>query len=213
LANVSGSHGGFAPFIIGIGGTTRPNSTSERAIAQALAFAEEQGATTELFGGEFICGLPLYRPDRQQHTVEERTFIESIRRCNGVIVSTPGYHGSLSGPIKNVLDLIEDTAHDERPYLTDRAFGGIVTAYGWQACGTSLVALRMIAHALRAWPTPFGAIINASAPIYESDGRCTQESVRAALRLVARQVVEFARWRQAGAGDPAAKCAESCGVG
>lgn len=188
----------FAPLIVGIGGTVRPNSSSERAAARALEFAEELGAQTKLFGGEFVTGLPLYVPDRQTRTDEELAFIDAIRRCHGIIVSTPGYHGSLSGPIKNILDLIEDTAREGRPYLVDRAFGCIVTAYGWQACGTTLVSLRMISHALRAWPTPFGAALNASTPLFDADGTCVDETVSRQLFLVASQVVEFARWRHAG---------------
>jgi FMN reductase len=187
-----------APLIVGIGGTARPSSTSERAVVEALRSAERLGAETRLFGGVFISGLPLYVPDRKERTEAERDFIETMRRCDGVIVGTPGYHGSLSGPIKNILDLLEDTARDERPYLEGRAFGCVVTAYGWQACGTTLVSLRMIAHALRAWPTPFGAALNASTPLFETDGTCIDAKIAQQLSVVADQVVEFARHRAAG---------------
>jgi FMN reductase len=187
-----------APFIVGIGGTARPNSTSERAVVEALRSAERLGAETRLFDGVFVSGLPLYVPDRKERTEPERDFIETMRRCDGVIVGTPGYHGSLSGPVKNILDLLEDTARDERPYLEGRAFGCVVTAFGWQACGTTLVALRMIAHALRAWPTPFGAALNASTPLFETDGTCIDAKIERQLAVVASQVVEFARHRAAG---------------
>ena len=187
-----------APFIVGIGGTARPNSTSERAVVEALRSAERLGAETRLFDGVFVSGLPLYVPDRQERNESERDFIDAMRRCDGVIVGTPGYHGSLSGPVKNILDLLEDTARDERPYLEGRAFGCVVTAYGWQACGTTLVALRMIAHALRAWPTPFGAALNASTPLFETDGTCIDAKIERQLAVVASQVVEFARHRAAG---------------
>jgi FMN reductase len=187
-----------APFIVGIGGTARPDSTSERAVVEALRSAERLGAETRLFDGVFVSGLPLYVPDRKERTGGERDFIETMRRCDGVIVGTPGYHGSLSGPVKNILDLLEDTAGDARPYLEGRAFGCVVTAYGWQACGTTLVALRMIAHALRAWPTPFGAALNASTPLFETDGTCIDAKIAQQLTVVASQVVEFARHRAAG---------------
>jgi FMN reductase len=188
----------FSPFIIGIGGTARQNSTSERAVAQALRAAEELGAQTRLFNGEFVARLPLYIPDRSTRTSDEREFIDAVRICDGVIVGTPGYHGSLSGPVKNVLDLLEDTVNDARPYLDGRAFGCVVTAYGWQACGTTLVSLRMIAHALRAWPTPFGAALNASTPLFETNGTCIDEKISQQLSVVATQVVDFARWHRAG---------------
>ena len=185
----------FSPLIVGIGGTARPNSTSERAVAHALGFAEQLGSQTQLFGGDFVARLPLYVPDRKVRTADERAFIDTIRRCHGVIISTPGYHGGVSAPIKNILDLVEDTARDERPYLVDRAFGCIVTAYGWQACGTTLVSLRLISHALRAWPTPFGVTLNASMPLFAADGACIDENISKQLFLVASQVVKFARWR------------------
>jgi FMN reductase len=189
----------FKPLIVGIGGTARPNSTSERAVRAALDAAERLGANTTLFDGEFISRLPLYSPERTDRSLDEQTYIDTVRRCHGVIVGTPGYHGSLSGPIKNVLDLLEDTARDERPYLDGRAFGCVVTAYGWQACGTTLVSLRMIAHALRAWPTPFGATFNATAPLFQADGKCIDEKTSGQISVVALQVVEFARWRAAAA--------------
>ncbi len=187
-----------APLIVGIGGTARPNSTSERAVAEALRCARQQGAETRLFDGEFVSGLPLYVPERKERTAAERDFVATMRRCNGVIVATPGYHGSLSGPIKNILDLLEDTARDECPYLDGRAFGCVVTASGWQTCGTTLMSLRMIAHALRAWPTPFGAALNATTPLFEADGSCIDARTAQQLAVVARQVVEFALHRAAG---------------
>jgi FMN reductase len=188
----------FIPLIIGIGGTGRPDSTSERAVVRALEVAESRGARTLLFNGAFVSQLPLYQPGRMMRNSHELEFIAAIRRCHGVIVGTPGYHGSLSGPIKNILDLLEDTANDESPYLDGRAFGCVVTAYGWQACGSTLMTLRMIAHALRAWPTPFGATLNASTPLFDAGGACTDEKNLNQLSIVASQVVEFARCRHAG---------------
>lgn len=187
----------FSPVIIGIGGTARPESTSERAVVEALREAQRLGAKTRVFNGAFVSRLPLYSPDRASRNSDEREFIDAIRSCHGVIVGTPGYHGSLSGPIKNILDLLEDTAHDDAPYLDGRAFGCVVTAYGWQACGTTLVSLRMIAHALRAWPTPFGAALNASTPLFETDGTCIDDAVSKQLAVVALQVVQLARWKHA----------------
>lgn len=187
-----------SPLIVGIGGTSRARSTSERAVRIALDAAERLGARTIMFDGPFIAGLPLYVPERPERTEDEQRLVSAVRQCDGVIVGTPGYHGSLSGPIKNALDLLEDTARDAQPYLDGRAFGAVVTAYGWQACGTTLVTLRSIAHALRAWPTPFGVALNASTPLFDSEGLCIDDKVQGQLATVAEQVVSFARWRAAG---------------
>jgi len=188
----------FKPLVVGIGGTARPNSTSERAVRETLQAAERLGANTRFFDGDFITRLSLYSPERSLRTADEQTYVDAVRRCDGIIVGTPGYHGSLSAPIKNILDFLEDMARDDRPYLEGRAFGCVVTAYGWQACGTTLVSLRMIAHALRAWPTPFGATLNASMPLFDADGQCLDGKTSSQLAVVAGQVVDFARWRAAG---------------
>jgi len=51
-----------APFIIGIGGTPRAGSSTERALAISLRAAEAAGARTKIFGGEFLERLPHFNP-------------------------------------------------------------------------------------------------------------------------------------------------------
>ncbi len=50
------------PLLIGIGGTTRPGSSTERALAAALAHARTLGAQTQLFGGAELAALPPFNP-------------------------------------------------------------------------------------------------------------------------------------------------------
>ena len=188
----------FLPLIVGIGGTSRPNSTSELAVRCALLAAEKLGARTQLIDGALISGLPLYVPGRTERTEDECAFISAVSDCDGVIVASAGYHGSITGPIKNALDLLEDLARDDRPYLDGCAFGAIVSAFGWLACGTTLVTLRSIAHALRAWPTPYGAAFVAQGRVFEDDGTALDAKLGEQIALVAKQVVDFARWRRAG---------------
>jgi len=188
----------FAPLIIGIGGTARAGSTSERAVRVALEAAEKLGARTKMFDGPFLLKLPHYAPHHIERTPEEQEFVTAARECDGMIVGSPGYHGSISGPIKNALDLLEDMNRDDRVYIDGCAMGTIVTAYGWLACGTTMVTLRSIAHAIRAWPTPYGAALNATTPLFDKDGKCLDPKTETQLAIVAEQVVDFARWRHAG---------------
>ena len=188
----------YSPLILGIGGTSRPNSTSELAVRCALRAAEALGARTQLIDGALISGLPLYVPGRSERTDDERAFVAAARACDGVIVASAGYHGSITGPVKNALDLLEDLSGDARPYLDGCAFGAIVSAFGWLACGTTLVTLRSIAHALRAWPTPYGAAFVAEGQVFEDDGTALDTRIGNQIGLVAQQVVDFARWRKAG---------------
>lgn len=183
------------PFIVGIGGTTRPTSTTERVLRLALDRAGALGARTQLIGGAELPVEP-YDPARSDRSANALELVARLREADGVIVATPSYHGSLSGLVKNALDYIEDLRSDPRPYLDGRAVGCVVVAEGPQSMGSTLVALRSIVHALRGWPTPYAACIDASTPPFGPDGPA--RGVTEALELVARQVVDFARRMRGG---------------
>lgn len=181
----------WRPLVVGLGGTTRVNSSSERAVRAVLAEAEAAGARTQMFAAEQI-EFPMYAPERPARVAHAEEFVEAVRRCDGLVVASPGYHGSLSGLVKNALDYIEDLRDDERPYLHGRAVGCVACAYGWQATTTTLVALRAVVHALRGWPTPFGIAMNSAEPVFAQDGTIASEAVAGQVRLLGQQVVEFA---------------------
>ena len=180
------------PLIVGIGGTTVAGSSTERALEIALAAAADAGAETRLFGGAALVQLPLYTPGLSERTAGEDALVAAVRAESGVIIASPGYHGSVSGLVKNAIDLLEETARDARPYLADVPVGLIATAYGWQATGSTVAALRSIAHALRGWPTPFAATINSAQCKLDAEGGCSDPAVAEQLRLVGRQVAAAA---------------------
>ena len=180
------------PLIVGIGGTIGAVSSTERALRIALDAVEREGFATRLFGGEDMARLPLYDPRATSRTSQEREFVDAVRKASGVIIASPGYHGSLSGVVKNALVLLEETSKDDRPYLADMPVGLIATAYGWQATGSTIAALRSIVHALRGWPTPFAAAINTQVTQFDDQGGATDPAVVEQLCLIGRQVARFA---------------------
>jgi FMN reductase len=178
--------------IVGIGGTASPVSSTEQALSIALAAAESSGAETRLFGSAFLTRLPHYLTEPP--SAESSAFVDAVRAADGLIIASPGYHGSISGLVKNAIDYLEETARDPRVYLDGVPVGLVTTAYGWQATASTLATLRSIVHALRGWPTPLGAAINSSGGIFR-DGSCSDSAAASQLQLVGKQVVEFARMR------------------
>ncbi|MEJ7891981.1 MAG: NAD(P)H-dependent oxidoreductase [Solirubrobacteraceae bacterium] len=145
-------------FVVGFGGTTRAGSSSERALRAVL---DATGAETELFAAADL-DFPLYTPGVTLPDERVQRFLDSLRRADGIIISSPGYHGGVSGLVKNAIDWVEELRGDARPYFDGRPVGLIVVADGWQATITTLTSLRSIVHALRGWPTPLGVAINAA---------------------------------------------------
>ena len=180
------------PLVVGIGGTIGGTSSTERALRIALDAACKEGFRTRMFGGADMARLPLYDPRATERTEHEREFVDTVRQASALIIASPGYHGSISGVVKNALDLLEETAKDARPYLADMPVGLIATAYGWQATGSTIAALRSIVHALRGWPTPFAAAINTQLTKFDDDGGSSDPGVQEQLCLVGRQVARFA---------------------
>ncbi|MBC7203280.1 MAG: NAD(P)H-dependent oxidoreductase [Pusillimonas sp.] len=181
-----------SPLIVGIGGTMRVGSTSEKAMAAALRMAESRGARTLMLSGPAL-DMETFDPAVASRSENAQRLVEVLRAADGIILSSPSYHGTISGHLKNALDYTEDMRADERPYFDNRAVGCIVCADGAQAMGSTLSTLRSIVHALRGWPTPYAAVINSSLKPFEADGSIKNPDVAAQLNIMAGQVVEFAR--------------------
>jgi len=170
------------------------------ALVLSLRAAERAGARVKLYGGAFLSRLPHYLTPSATASTDGRELVADIRRADGVILASPGYHGSISGIVKNAIDYLEETSKDPRVYLDGVPVGLITTAYGWQATGSTLATLRAIVHSLRGFPTPLGAAINSSGGIFTSRGECSDRRAAAQVDLVGRQVYEFARVCQSSLG-------------
>ena len=191
----------MSPVIVGFGGSTSPASVSHVLLQRCLEHAAALGAATQMFDGAFLSRLPIFAPG-QAASADALVLADAVRAADAVVIATPGYHGGMSGLVKNALDHLELLRADERPYLDGRAVGIVVAASGWQACGTALVSVRSAVHALRGWPTPLGVMVN-SAVQKPDDGGRFEPAVDDALGLLARQLTDFIGWQaaaRAGAG-------------
>src|SRR5580692_3667131 len=164
------------PYIVAVGGTLRANSSTERAMRHALAAAQSAGARTKLISGSAL-QLPLYQPDNPERSAAARDLVAELALADGIILGSPGYHGSISGLIKNALDYVEDLRGDPRPYLSGRAVGCIATAGGWPGAVNTL--------------GPLGAAINSSERVFDDAGQCVVPRVAQMLDLIAAEVMGF----------------------
>jgi len=182
--------------ILAIGGSTRPDSSSERAVKAAARGAQAYGAEVRFIVSRDLM-VPIYDTETEERSELAQQLVEGYRWADGLIVASPGYHGGISGMIKNALDYIEDLREHDRVYLDGMAVGCIAVSYGWQATVSTLHQLRQVAHAVRGWPTPMGASVNAMVTKLDHDGQSEDTQAIAQLELVGQQVAEFTRMRQA----------------
>jgi FMN reductase len=181
----------FVPHIVGVGGTLRPNSSSELAMRQVLRGCQVLGASTEVLSGADLV-LPMYSPQATDCPEAAQRMLAAFRRADGIVLSSPAYHGSISGLLKNALDFTEDMRTDRRVYWNGRAVGCISCGGGVQAAAATLSALRSITHALRGWPTPLGILVNTSVPVFDETARCVDPLIEAQFAIMAEELVQFA---------------------
>jgi len=180
--------------IVGLGGTLRPGSSTEKVLSHVLRHAASLGAKTLLFSGEMIC-LPTYVPRETFRCERSAALLEALRKADAIVVGSPGYHGGISGLVKNALDYTEDMSKDAAPYFEGRAVGCIATGAGWQGANSTLNSLRSVVHALHGWPTPLGIAFNTQEPLFDSAGECLIPGASESMRLMADQLVDFASRR------------------
>ena len=122
--------------------------------------------------------------------------MRAVSAADGLIIASPGYHGGISGLVKNALDYVEDLRGDARPYLDGRA----VAVWPPQRAGRPPAApCRRCAP----WCTPcaVGRLRSAwrstpSSPVWNGDGTVADAGLITQLEIVTGQVVDFAhRWR------------------
>ncbi|GGM05593.1 NADPH-dependent FMN reductase [Nakamurella endophytica] len=175
--------------IVGIGGSVDPGSQSGYALEAVLARARDGGAEVSSFTGRGL-DFPPYHSGAQPPPTA-RDYVEAVRAADAVVISSPGYHGTVSGLVKNALDYLEELRTDDRPYLHGRAVGLIAVARGWQAAVTTLTTLRQVTHALRGWPTPLGMAVNSAVTRFDATGATEDGAVRTAVGLLTRQLLDF----------------------
>lgn len=180
--------------VVGIGGTLRPRSSSEMLARAVLAECAALGADTVMFDGIALSELPHFNPEAPMRNAAEQALVAAVRGADALVIASPGYHGGVSGLVKNAIDLLEDTRGDARVYFDGMPIGLIVSAAGWQAGGVTLAALRGIVHAMRGWPTPVGIAINSiEQKPFGADGALADAGIAAQVALQARQIMTFGR--------------------
>jgi FMN reductase len=180
--------------VVGLGGSLRAGSTSCTALQVALEGAAASGADVHLIGVRDL-GLPLYTPEHAP-PAGAHEFADAVYRSDAMIWSSPTYHGSVSGSLKNALDWLILLAEHTPPYLSNKPVGLVCTAGGVQGL-QAVNSMDFIARALRGWSVPLVLPVAQSGRSFDPDGHLVDEGIAGQLRKLGAEVVRAARQFQA----------------
>jgi FMN reductase len=178
------------PRIVGFGGALGASSTSLLALRLALAGAESAGAETVVYDVRELA-LPMYEHGAEPPAAAV-ALADAMHDADGLVWSSPLYHGSVSGVFKNAIDWLELLSDREPPYLTDKPVGLIGTSGGAQSM-QSINTLDFIVRALRGWVVPFSVPLVSSGKAFDAAGAAVEPRVDAQLRMLGAEVVRAAR--------------------
>ena len=176
--------------ITGICGTMNADSTTRKALAIALSGAAEYDVETELlelrdFNLVFCGSVP-----EDEYPPDVFKLRQALKDSQGIILATPEYHGSLTGALKNMLDLmsIDD--------FETKIIGLVGVAGGHMGAINSLNTMKTICRNLHCWVLPQEVSIANSGQAFNDDGSATDPAIQERLLNVGRQLVKFVSLQQ-----------------
>lgn len=172
--------------ITGVCGSLIANGATKKALTIALSGAAELDAETTLLELRDIDLVFYGSVPQDEYPPDIVRLRDEIRNSQGIILATPEYHGSLSGALKNMLDLmsIDD--------FETKIVGLVGVAGGHIGAIHSLDTMKTICRNLHCWVLPQEVSIANSGQAFNDDGTVTDPSLEERLLNVGRQVVKFA---------------------
>ena len=183
--------GHVRPHVVGIGGALRQGSTSDAALGWILRSLADRGCKTETFSGASIT-FSAYDPAGSPTSDDGlEKYLQAVRSCDALVISSPVYHGGPSGLIKNAIDHLQPLMDDRRPYLTGRPICCIAAGGGLTGAVATLAALRHVVHSLRGWPIPMQVPINSSSKPFDAIGSCSDPKLERTLLAARDDLLSF----------------------
>jgi FMN reductase len=172
--------------IIGIGGSLRANSYTQIGLQIAAQRVEALGAEVEILDLRQL-QLPFCNGDKEYPEYPDvQRLRDTVRDADGLILATPEYHGSVSGVLKNALDLLSFTE------LSGKV-AGLISILGGQSNSNALNDLRIIVRWVHGWVIPEQIAIGQAYNSFNSEGKLLDEKLSQRFDQFAQSLVDNTR--------------------
>jgi FMN reductase len=170
--------------IVGIAGSLRTNSHSVQALKLAADRIQALGAEVEILDLQQM-NLPFCNGGDDYPDYPDVDKLRSaVKEADGLILVTPEYHGSVSGVLKNALDLMSFE------HLSNKVVGGI-SILGGQSNNNALNDLRTILRWVHAFVIPDQIAIGQAWQAFDKEGKLQDEKLSQRLDRFAQNLVDL----------------------
>jgi len=172
--------------IVGINGSLRPGSYSAMALEVAISRVGALGVETEIIDLRKL-SLPFCNGgDDYSDYPDVAKMQQTVKSAAGLILATPEYHGSVSGVMKNALDLM---SFEE---LSGKV-AGLISVLGGQSNSNALNDLRIILRWVHAWVIPEQIGLGQAWKVFNEEGKILDEKLSQRFDAFARSLVDNTR--------------------
>jgi len=172
------------PELIGVSGSLRPGSCSLKLLNLAFNELEKLGHKGKYLD---IQNLNLPFCDGRLEAYPKYPDVKLLRKdflqAKGIILVTPEYHGSISGVLKNALDLLDSEQFSGKVFALISVMGGIPSTL-------ALETMRTICRQLNSWVLPKQLVVSSSYSAFDSEGNLKDVKARERLREMMEHFVQ-----------------------
>jgi FMN reductase len=169
--------------IVGIAGSLRKDSYSHQALAQAVERLAALGAEVEVLDLRTM-NLPFCDGGNDYADYPDVQRLQAaVEAADALVLVSPEYHGSLSGVLKNALDLMSFDQLGSK-------VTGLISVLGGQPNSNTLNDLRIIMRWVHAWVIPEQISIGQAWKAFGQDGKLVDEGLAKRFDQFAQSLVE-----------------------
>lgn len=169
--------------IVGLNGSLRPNSYAYQALEQAVQRVKQFDAEVEVIDLRQM-QLPFCNGgDEYTDFPDVEKLRKIVKAADGLILATPEYHGSVSGVMKNALDLMSFE------HLAGKVTG-LISVLGGQSNSNALNDLRVIMRWVHAWVIPEQIAIGQAWQVFSEKNELKDDKLIQRFDKFAQSLVE-----------------------
>ena len=171
--------------VVGLAGEYRSSSKSGILVNLALKIAMEQGADVE-FWDLAERPLPLVGEEGCWTHPNVKAFQSLLEESDAFFLSSPEYHGTMSGVMKNTMDWMYDKHVGGKVFGLMSTLGGVTNA-------NTLNHMRISLRWLHGWPVPEQLAIGHVKEAFDEEGNLVDEELHQRLSKLVNSVLSTAK--------------------
>ena len=172
--------------VVGIIGSLRQGSYSALALKEAVNRVQALGATVDILDLREM-QLPFCNGgDEYPDYPDVEILREKVKAADALILATPEYHGSVSGVMKNALDLMSVE------HLSGKVTG-MISVLGGQSNSNALNELRIIIRWVHGWVIPEQIAIGQAWKAFDRGGKLSDEKLSQRFDAFALSLLESSK--------------------